>query len=117
MNEISIAFQGTPKEIDADSRDLAQWLEETENLDVEVRPRVTPPRPGEAGGWVEMLQLVLAAAPVVVPFLQTWLERRAQRGRVTFTLTASTGETEEIVVERPADVPETMRRVRLLLTQ
>ncbi|TLS41527.1 hypothetical protein FE633_35630 [Streptomyces montanus] len=112
MLEFSFEFAGTPKEVDADTRGLAHWLESAEDIDVDAKARVAPPQSGEQGGLADLLQVVVAVAPPLITLLGTWLTRRSASGPVEFTIRLSTGESESVVVTSPDQVPTVERSLR-----
>ncbi|MFG2629203.1 hypothetical protein [Streptomyces sp. NPDC048473] len=95
MQEYVIAFPGSRAEADAHARDLAGWLDDSEELRGSARVRMVPPQPGEQGGAADAVVVMAAAAPLYVPFFN-WLVERRKADRVTVRVVRPDGTEQEI---------------------
>ena len=79
---------------DDDVRQLAGWLRDEEELRGRVTLTRSPVRPGEMGGVVDAVVVVMTSGTtgVVVTSLFTWLTRRREVERVSVTVESGTGE-------------------------
>lgn len=79
---------------DEDLRHLARWLRDEDDLRGRVDLVAAPIRPGEMGGALETVSVMVTSgtASVLVRSLFTWLARRRVAGKVSLALRSPSGE-------------------------
>ncbi|MFE4824938.1 hypothetical protein ACFRFU_53200 [Streptomyces sp. NPDC056704] len=115
MSKLTFEFQGTAGEVDTDARDLAQWIQETEDLNVEVETLVAQPGPGELGGYAEAVEVVVGLAPygsALITIIGTYLLERVRRGPVRGRVRMADGSSLSISAASAADVDHVERSLR-----
>lgn len=95
---------------------LRDWLTAEDPLRGLVSPLRSPPKPGEMGGVVDVLNVALGsggAGVVLIRSLCTWLIHR--RTDIAVTITAPDGKSVHVDAKRAADPEQIMREAGVLL--
>ncbi|WP_432096025.1 effector-associated constant component EACC1 [Streptomyces sp. bgisy100] len=103
---LTFAFDGGSAEADALVRDLADWLNDDEDLSGAVRLRMAPPARGEQGALAQAAELLGAAEPLLsagVGAVAMWLAERTKSRRVSFRAVRPDGAELRVSAGSPAD--------------
>lgn len=87
MNVVTFEFEGPAADADGLARNLADWLNDDEELSGAARVRMVPPAPGEQGGLADATEMVGAVEPLLsagVGAFVMWLTERTKSRRVSF---------------------------------
>ncbi|MER5972484.1 hypothetical protein ABT112_22570 [Streptomyces sp. NPDC002055] len=103
---LTFAFDDGSAEADALARDLADWLNDDEDLSGAVRLRMAPPARGEQGALAQAAELLGAAEPLLsagVGAVAMWLAERTKSRRVSFRAVRPDGAELRVSAGSPAD--------------
>lgn len=88
QNALTFTFPGTRAPADTLNRDLAEWINDTEQLGGRASLRTAPPAPGEQGDVAVAVDIANASAAVIAAATNAfflWLQqRRTTHGRIEF---------------------------------
>ncbi|MFF3765610.1 hypothetical protein ACFYYR_16185 [Streptomyces sp. NPDC001922] len=103
---LTFAFDGGSAEADTLARNLADWLNDDEDLSGAVRLRMAPPARGEQGALAQATELLGAAEPLLsagVGAVAMWLAERTKSRRVSFRAVRPDGAELRVSAGSPAD--------------
>jgi hypothetical protein len=78
-NALTFTFPGSQAQVDALNRDLAEWINATEQLGGRASLRSEPPAPGEQGDVAAAVDIINASAAVIAAATNAfflWLQQR-----------------------------------------
>ncbi|MGP4003122.1 effector-associated constant component EACC1 [Streptomyces sp. 8N706] len=84
---LTFEFDGAAAEADSLARDLAEWLDDDEDLRGAARVRMAPPAPGEQGALADAVEVAGVVEPLVtagVGAFAMWLAERVKARRIVF---------------------------------
>ncbi|MEY7979779.1 hypothetical protein ACF052_13630 [Streptomyces pilosus] len=114
-NALTFSFPGPQAHADALNRDLAEWINDTEELGAGASLRTEPPAPGEQGDVAVAVDIVNASAAVVAAATNAfflWLQqRRATHRRIEFEAVRPDGTRISATVEDEAQLTAVMDRL------
>ncbi|MEV6259592.1 hypothetical protein AB0M42_02325 [Streptomyces sp. NPDC051784] len=118
MSTITFQIGSQADAAEADTRSLAAWLNDDEDLSGSARLRMLPPARGEQGGLAEAVEIADAVGPVleaVISGAAVWLVQRARSRRVALKVTRPDGTSVELSAADPQDAAEVQRQLRTFL--
>ncbi|MDH6113394.1 hypothetical protein P3T36_001727 [Kitasatospora sp. MAP12-15] len=103
MTQLVIAFDGAPDQVDADARDLQEFLNQDADLRGRVANRTVAPGPGEQGAVADAVHCAADLGALVTGPLGIWLTARLHRGKVSFRVRRADGSEIELSAEGTRD--------------
>ncbi|GGV19594.1 effector-associated constant component EACC1 [Streptomyces griseoflavus] len=114
-NALTFTFPGPQGHADALNRDLAEWINDTEQLGGRAGLRTAPPAPGEQGDVAVAVDIVNASAAVIAAATNAfflWLQqRRTTHRRIEFEAVRPDGTRISGTVEDDAQLTQVMDRL------
>jgi len=115
QNALTFTFTESPAQADALNRDLAEWINATEQLGGRAGLRSEPPAPGEQGDLAVAVDIVNASAAVVAAVTNAfflWLQqRRPTYRRIEFEVVRPDGTRVSAAVDDEDQLPALMTRL------
>lgn len=114
-NALTFTFSGSQAQVNALNRDLAEWIDATDQLGGRASLRTAPPAPGEQGDVATAVDIVNASAAVVAAATNTfflWLQqRRSAHRRIEFEAVRPDGTRVSGTVDDEAQLPAVMTQL------
>ncbi|MEU0220226.1 hypothetical protein ABZ281_36460 [Streptomyces sp. NPDC006265] len=114
-NALTFAFPGTQAQADSLNRDLAEWINATDQLGGSASLRTQPPAPGEQGDVAVAVDIINASAAMIAAVTNTfflWLQqRRPTYRRIEFEVVRPDGTRVSGAVDDEARLPEVMAQL------
>ncbi|MGW0863251.1 effector-associated constant component EACC1 [Streptomyces sp. NPDC002611] len=111
-NALTFAFPGSEAQADTLNRDLAEWINDTDQLDGRASLRTQPPAPGEQGDVAVAVDVINASAAVIAAVTNTfflWLQqRRPAYRRIDFEVVRPDGTRVSGTVDDEDQLPAVM---------
>lgn len=114
-NALTFAFPGSQAQVDALNRDLAEWINVTDQLSGMASLRTQPPAPGEQGDVAVAVDIINASAAVIAAVTNAfflWLQQRQPTyRRIEFEVVRPDGTRVSGAVDDEAQLPEVMAQL------
>ncbi|MEU1533244.1 effector-associated constant component EACC1 [Streptomyces fagopyri] len=114
-NALTFTFPGTQAQADALNRNLAEWINATDQLGGRANLRTSPPAPGEQGDVAVAVDIINASAAVVAAVTNAfflWLQqRRPSYRRIEFEVVRPDGTRVSGAVDDEAQLPAVMAQL------
>lgn len=114
-NALTFTFPGAQAQVDALNRDLAGWINDTDQLGGSASLRTEPPAPGEQGDAAVAVDIVNASAAVVAAVTNAfflWLQqRRSAYRRIEFEVVRPDGTRVSGAVDDEEQLPAVMAQL------
>lgn len=114
-NALTFTFPGKQAQVDALNRDLAGWINDTEQLGGSASLRTEPPAPGEQGDAAIAVDIINASAAVVAAVTNAfflWLQqRRPTYQRIEFEVVRPDGTRVSGAVDDEGQLPTVMAQL------
>lgn len=114
-NALTFTFPGSQDQVDSLNRDLAEWINATDQLGGAAVLRTAPPAPGEQGDVAVAVDIVNASAAVIAAATNAfflWLQqRRAAHRRIEFEVVRPDGTRVSGAVDDEDQLPAVMARL------
>ncbi|WP_338897038.1 hypothetical protein WBG99_16505 [Streptomyces sp. TG1A-60] len=114
-NALTFAFPGTQAQVDALNRDLAEWINATDQLGGRASLRTQPPAPGEQGDVAVAVDIINASAAVIAAVTNAfflWLQqRRPTHRRIEFEVVRPDGTRVSGAVDHEDQLPAVMAQL------
>jgi hypothetical protein len=115
QNALTFTFTGSQAQADALNRDLAEWINDTDQLGGTANLRTEPPAPGEQGDVAAAVDIVNASAAVVAAVTNAfflWLQqRRPTYRRIEFEVVRADGTRVSGAVDDEDQLPAVMAQL------
>ncbi|MFI9752819.1 effector-associated constant component EACC1 [Streptomyces collinus] len=112
---LTFSFTESPAQVDALNRDLAEWINDTDQLGGRASLRTEPPAPGEQGDVAVAVDIVNASAAVIAAATNAfflWLQqRRPVHRRIEFEVVRPDGTRVSAAVDDEDQLPAVMAQL------
>ncbi|MFC5954741.1 hypothetical protein ACFP51_09645 [Streptomyces pratens] len=119
-NALTFTFPGSQAQANALNRDLAEWVNATDQLGGRANLRTAPPAPGEQGDVATAVDIINASAAMIAAVTNTfflWLQqRRPTYRRIEFEVVRPDGTRVSAAVDDEAQLPAVMNQLAGFVT-